>query len=108
MRKMSKIDLPLSQRVFNFGPRAATLTKHFVNPGNVCVCRLHPDTATRSQPVASVQTPLAVTLYSQELMQSTIVCQYISAYISYERDNSHWATVIIIERHAIVVKMIIT
>ena len=32
---------------------------------------------------------------------------YLSC-ISHERDNSHWATVILSERHAIVVKMIIT
>ena len=25
--------MPLSQRLFNFGPPLATLTKHFVNPG---------------------------------------------------------------------------
>ena len=30
------------------------------------------------------------------------------AYISHERDNYHWATVILNERRAIVVKMIIT
>ena len=30
------------------------------------------------------------------------------AYISPERDNSHWATVTLSESHAIVVKMIIT
>ena len=96
--KRSKIDLPLSQRLFNFDPPSATLTKHFVNPGWTSVFACY----TQTPPLDRNTQPVCVNTFSWHLFKPRANTEHDSmsiyfylAYISHERDNSHWATVIL-------------
>ena len=69
---------------------------------------------TQIPPLERNTQPVCVNTFSWHLLQPRANAEHDSmsiyfnlAYISHERDNSHWATVILSERH-VIVKMIIT